>query len=169
MCRKKSIFFQYKFACSFLLTLYFLIDKYNQNFVYGFLVEYHYRFSSHKFPNCISYYNPLIVNRADSRMRSHFFHFDRHRKPQVDLQHSTAYSDAISIFGKQWKPSARPLSTISIRIYPVKGQMLEEQEETENGGGALVAKATGGIRENPYPSYPCTCTVSITNPVARIT
>lgn len=45
--------------------------------------------------------------------------------------------------------------------------MLDEQGI--DGGGALAAKAAGSIRENPYPSYPRTRTVSITNPVARIT
>lgn len=81
-------------------------------------------FSSDEFSNCIS--NPLTVNRiADSRLtRSHFFHFNSLGKPQVDLQRSTIlqYSDAISIFCKQWKPSVRPLSTISIRIYLTKGE-----------------------------------------------
>lgn len=83
--------------------------------------------------------------------------------------HSITYFNVISIFSKQWKPSVRPLSMISIRIYPTKGEIGARRAGIEHGSGALAAKAAGGIGENPYPSYPHTCTVSITNPAARIT
>lgn len=81
--------------------------------------------------------------------------------------HSIAYFNAISIFSKQWKPSVRPLSTISIRIYSTKGKIGARRAGIEHDSGALAAKAAGSIGENPYPSYPHT--VSIANPAARIT
>lgn len=93
-------------------------------------------FSSDEFPNCTSC-NPLTVNCiVDSRLtRSHFFHFNPRGKPQVDLQRSTILqcSNAISIFGKQWKPSVRPLSMISIRIYLAKGKT--DARRTGRDGG----------------------------------
>jgi len=59
---------------------------------------------------------------------------------------------------------------ISISYLSGKGiDIRRTGRDGEYGSGVLVAKAAGDIRENPYPSYPRSCTVSITNPVVRIT
>jgi len=136
--------------------LYFLANITFENLLSNFLAECHYHtFLRMNFP--IKYTpatrtsSPLTVNcTADSRLTQiPLLSFQPAQKAagwSSMFYNSIVYSNAISIFSKQWKPSVRPLSTISIRIYSTKWKIRCSKSRDRTRQWSVSSESSGRHR-----------------------